>query len=80
MLCEMIGGFNPFSSNNIHQTFENIIQLKVNWPKNMPKDCKRLLETIFVQDPNLRAKVFDIKHDTFFRDIQNWRDLDSSLG
>lgn len=35
MLCEMIGGFNPFTSTNIQSTFENIITLNINWPKNI---------------------------------------------
>lgn len=36
MICELIGGFNPFTAKNIHQTFENIITLNINWPKNIP--------------------------------------------
>lgn len=79
MLCEMIGGFNPFSGSDIQKTFRNIIQLRVNWPKNISQECKRLLESIFVVDPSLRASIFDIKHHPFFKEIQNWRDLDPTL-
>jgi serine/threonine protein kinase len=79
MLCEMIGGFNPFSGGNIQQTFDNIINLNINWPKNMSKLCKKLLETIFVHDPNMRAKVFDIKNNLYFKDIKEWSNLDSLL-
>ena len=78
MLCEMIGGYNPFTSTNIQTTFENIIKLNINWPKNISIQCKKLLERIFVQDPNLRISLFEIKRDPFFRDF-NWTDLDLNL-
>ena len=61
MLCEMIGGFNPFTANNIMGTFENITTLTINWPKNIPKIVKDLLSNVFVIDPNLRASISDIK-------------------
>lgn len=79
MLCEMVGGYNPFTSNNIQQTFENIITLNINWPKNISKQCKKLLETIFVVDPNLRANLFDIKHDPFFKEISNWKEIEKNI-
>jgi len=65
----MVGGYNPFVGGNIQQTFENITKLNINWPKNIPKSCKKLLETIFVHDPNMRAKMQDIQEDQYFRDI-----------
>lgn len=43
MLCEMIGGYNPFTSSNIQETFENILSLNINWPKNISKEVKNLL-------------------------------------
>jgi hypothetical protein len=43
MMCELIGGFNPFTSQNIMQTFENILAINVNWPKNISKPWLKLL-------------------------------------
>ena len=77
MLCELVGGFNPFTSNNIQATFENIISLNINWPKNISNQCKNLLQSIFVIDPNDRATISDIKKNQFFRNIQSWENLDS---
>ena len=75
LLCELIGGYNPFTSSNIQTTFENILGLNINWPKNITKQCKDLLQTVLVTDPNLRASMQDIKKHTFFRDV-NWPDLE----
>ena len=35
LICELIGGFNPFTSNCINKTFENILSNNINWPKNI---------------------------------------------
>lgn len=78
MLCEMIGGFNPFTGGNIHQTFENILTLNINWPKNISNQCKNLLQSIFVVDPNLRASIQEIKKHGFFHGF-HWYDLESSI-
>lgn len=75
MLCELIGGFNPFTGGTIQETFENITKINVNWPKNISKIQRKLLETIFVHDPNMRAKVHQIKEDQYFKDIEDWDNL-----
>jgi hypothetical protein len=53
----MVGGFNPFTSVNIQTTFDNIVSLNINWPKNITQQCKQLLQKIFVIDPNERATI-----------------------
>ena len=75
----MVGGYNPFTSSNIQQTFDNILNLNINWPKNISKKCKKLLESIFVTDPNLRATLFDIRKSSFFKEISDWKDIDKNL-
>ena len=80
MLCELIGGFNPFSQSiqNITGTFEKILSLDINWPKNISSQCKNLLQSVLVVDPNLRATIQDIKNHLFFRDV-DWNDLEDIL-
>ena len=33
LLCEMIGGFTPFYDQNPERMYENIINLRIKWPK-----------------------------------------------
>ena len=35
LLCELIGGYNPFFDVDVMKVYENIINLKINWPKNI---------------------------------------------
>ena len=69
MLCELIGGYNPFSSgteSDVQKTYANILSLTVNWPKNMPLIIRQLLNGIFVKDPHLRLTIKDIKAHPYF--------------
>lgn len=79
MLCEIIGGFNPFSSNNIQETFDNIVKMQISWPKNISKQQKSLLNMVMVQDPNLRATLSVIKQDPYFKDVRDWSNLSEML-
>ena len=35
LLCEIIGGFNPFEGHSIKETFDNIIHINVSYPRNL---------------------------------------------
>ena len=35
LVCELIGGFNPFQGATVNETFDNIARLNVAWPKNL---------------------------------------------
>lgn len=43
LLCELIGGYNPFAASDPMQVYENILKAKVNWPKNIDINTKDLL-------------------------------------
>ena len=43
VLCEMIGGYNPFYSSDIMTMYQNIIKLNIKWPKNLTSGMKDLL-------------------------------------
>jgi len=53
LLCELIGGFNPFSyeTKDVRQIFDNILQLKVQYPKNMCPLAGDLARKVFDRDP-----------------------------
>ena len=63
---------------NVVETFENILRVDVKWPKNMSAQCRNLLESIFVRDPNLRITAEDIKDHIFFAGV-DWSDLNDSF-
>lgn len=52
--------------------------MNINWPKNISKEVKNLLQSIFVVDPTLRASINDIKKNSFFKGL-NWSDLGNSI-
>ncbi len=62
MLCELIGGFNPFYNSDPMQMYENILKANAKWPKNMDSATKDLLQKeVFILDPNLRVTIDGIK-------------------
>lgn len=52
--------------------------MNINWPKNISKEVKNLLQSIFVVDPTLRASITDIKKNSFFKGL-DWSDLGNSI-
>lgn len=81
LLCDMVGGFTPFSGKqketneymdssqalSPQQIVENIMQGRLQMPKNMSSVCKDLVRSILVVDPNMRPEIADIKTHKFFR-------------
>lgn len=76
MICEIIGGYHPFYSSDVMTICENIVKLKINWPKNIDIVAKDLLSRIFVSDPNLRIKLKEIKRHKYFYGTQ-WDSIHS---
>ncbi len=69
LVCEMIGGYNPFvqDSKSIMDTFNNIINVRIVWPKNMPPILYQLLRKVFVSDPTERITLNEIKRSFYFQ-------------
>ena len=74
LLWEMIGGFSPFRSSDPNILYENILNWKISWPRNIDKISKDLIWKILVVEPEMRISLSDIKEHMFFNDI-NWKDL-----
>ena len=48
-------------------TFTNILNGRVLWPKNMPPVLLQLLKKVFIGDPSLRISLAEIKKSAFFQ-------------
>ena len=47
LVCELIGGFNPFQAATIAETLQNIARIQVNWPRNLDTTSMQMLQAIF---------------------------------
>ena len=68
LVCELIGGYNPFAKDSkcMMDTFSNILNGRILWPKNMPPVLQQLLKKVFVSDPTLRITLTEIKRSQYF--------------
>ena len=68
LLCELTGGCNPFASGtkSITEIFDNILNVRVNWPRKISADCKELLKKVFERDTLQRISISEIKKHAFF--------------
>jgi protein kinase A len=54
VLCEMIGGYNPFYNADMMIQYENIVKANINWPKNIDAESRDLLSKgIFKNEPEI---------------------------
>ena len=74
ILYEMLTSFPPFEGRYFDSLLHNILNLKINWPKDIDTDAKDLIEKILVKDPKKRigygSKDYkEIKSHIYFKDI-----------
>jgi len=81
LLWDMIGRFTPFYDQNPSKMYNNIIQCRMKWPKNMDKIARDLTSKMLVTDPNMRISLDEIKNHMFFEvnsvfnDLGNWLEV-----
>ena len=78
LVCELIGGFNPFQGQSVQETFENISRININWPRNLDSASTQMLQAIFQRDPALRPTLNSIKRSSFFSGV-NWNRLEATF-
>ena len=66
LLFELVTKRTPFSGKDKAHLMNNIIDLKINWPSNMPLDAKDLISNILKEEPNQRPSLWAILHHSFF--------------
>ena len=63
LLFELVTAQLPFQGNDINTLKENILQLKITWPKDINADAKDLIMKILKLDPKQRLSLEDmLKH------------------
>ncbi len=66
LLFELTTAAVPFEGNDIDTLKENILKLKITWPKDINTDAKNLIMKILKLDPNARLPLSDILQQPFF--------------
>ena len=67
VLCfELITGNVPFQGNDIDTLKENILHLKITWPKDINIDAKNLIKKILKSDPASRMPLEEMLQHPFF--------------
>ena len=66
LLFELITGNVPFQGNDIETLQNNILKLKISWPRDINTDVKNLIMKILKLDPNQRLPLSDMLQHPFF--------------
>ena len=67
VLCfELMTGNVPFQGNDIDTLKENILHLKITWPKDINVDAKNLIKKILKSDPASRLSLEEMLQHPFF--------------
>ena len=66
LLFELITGNVPFQGNDIETLQNNILKLKIFWPRDINTDVKNLIMKILKLDPNQRLPLSDMLQHPFF--------------
>ena len=66
LLFELITGNVPFQGNDLETLQNNILKLKISWPRDINTDVKNLIMKILKLDPNQRLPLSDMLQHPFF--------------
>ena len=66
LLFELITGNVPFQGNDIETLQNNILKLKISWPRDINTDVKNLIMKILKLDPHSRLPLSDMLQHPFF--------------
>ena len=66
LLFELVTANPPFLGNDLDTLKENVLKLKINWPKDINVDAKNLIMKILKLDPKQRLPLEDMVKHPFF--------------
>ena len=66
LLFELITGNVPFQGNDLETLQNNILKLKISWPRDINTDVKNLIMKILKLDPHSRLPLSDMLQHPFF--------------
>ena len=69
LLFEMLTGSVPFSGQNHQALFENILNVRINWPKNISPEAKDLISKLLNPVPEHRLNIEEINKHSWFTTI-----------
>ena len=74
LVSELVGGYNPFTKDSkcLMDTFSNILNGRIVWPKNMPSVLQQLLKKVFTSEPKERITLAEIKKSFYFQVSPNY--------
>jgi len=79
LLFELLTGSIPFKGKDIQSLNNNILSLKITWPKDINLVAKNLILKILKPDPEERISLRDMLKHPFFRDNLNDNNLERDL-
>ena len=72
LLFELLTGNVPFRGKDLQSLNNNILSLKISWPKDINLDAKNLISKILKPDPEERISLVDmLKHPFFTKKLKN---------
>ena len=66
ILYSMVCGYLPFDGENSTELFKSILKCEPEYPDFLSKNCKKLIKSILVTDPNKRITLEEIKLSDFY--------------
>ena len=79
LLFELLTGNVPFKGKDIDSLNNNILQLKIVWPKDISNTAKNLILKILKRDPGDRISLVDMLKHPFFKEKLNNDHLEEDL-
>ena len=67
ILYAMVCGYLPFDGETNKELFKSILKCNPEYPAYLSKECKNLIKSILVIDPNNRITIEDIKETEFYQ-------------
>ena len=79
LLFELLTGTVPFKGKDYESLNNNIVSLKIIWPKDISSTAKNLIGKILKRDPDDRISLVDMLKHPFFKDKLNNDHLEKEL-
>ena len=79
LLFELLTGNVPFKGKSIESLNNNILQLKITWPKDISITAKNLISKILKREPGERISLVDMLKHPFFKQKLNNEHLEDEL-